>query len=370
VTTLADIFQQHGAEYLSKYCDKMLPGQKKAIQDILTCRTEHLGGHTWFCENCNEYHYSYHSCKNRACPKCQHEQAESWLNQQSNKLLPAEYFLATFTVPEHLKTFFRQHPKICYHILFQSSADSLKKLALDKRFCGGSIGMTGVLHTWSRQLTFHPHIHFIIPGIAISDNDEKITFSKDGFLIRVEPLSIIFKGKFRDALNKAGLLDNVPPETWQQDWVVHIKSVSNGQAALKYLAPYVYRIAISNSNILACNNGRVTFRYKDSNSGRFKTMTLPALEFIRRFLQHVLPKGFQKVRYFGFLHPKNKVQFNILRLLLYCKIQNNESGISHPFVFKCPTCGRDMILIDKTTRQRAPPLALLLPYYIKVSIES
>ena len=155
--------------------------------------------------------------------------------------------------------------------------------------------------TWSRILTLHPHIHFIIPGIAISENGEKIVFPKEGFLMRVEPLSIIFRAKFRDALNKVGLLDNVPPETWQQDWVVHIKSVGNGQAALKYLAPYVYRIAISNSNILACNNGRVTFRYKDSNSGRFKTMTLPALEFMRRFLQpvcrpgtgrHVLPKGF------------------------------------------------------------------------------
>ncbi len=133
--------------------------------------------------------------------------------------------------------------------------------------------------TWSRILTLHPHIHFIIPGIAISEQDKKIAFSKEGFLMRVEPLSIIFKAKFRDAMKKAGLFELVPPEVWQQDWVVHIKSVGNGQSALKYLAPHVYRIAISNSNILSCRNGFVTFRYKDSKSDRIKTMTLPAIEF-------------------------------------------------------------------------------------------
>lgn len=368
MTTLADIFHQHGAEYLQRYSAVMPPHQKKAIRDILSCRTPHLGGHTWFCENCQEFHYNYHSCKNRSCPQCQNEQAEDWLNHQSDNLLPVEYFLATFTIPEHLKPIFRKHPKTGYHVLFQSAAKSLKKLALDKRFIGGKIGMIGVLHTWSRQLTLHPHIHFIIPGIALSEQNQKITFSKNGFLMRIEPLSMIFKAKFRDAVMKAGLKHLVPEHVWRQDWVVHIKSVSNGQAALTYLAPYLYRIAISNSNILACHNNHVAFRFKDSNSGRFKTMTLPALEFLRRFLQHVLPKGFQKIRYFGFLHPKNKTLMNTLRLLLHCNIYSNKTNGAQHFVFKCPCCGKEMILIDKTIRQRAPPLAVLLPEYRKVSI--
>jgi hypothetical protein len=268
--------------------------------------------------------------------------------------------MATFTLPEKLRPVVRSHQKECYNILFKSSADSLKKLALDKRFCGGAIGMTGVLHTWSRQLTFHHHIHFIIPGIAFSDDKQKITFSKDGFFMRVEPLSIIFRAKFRDAMKKAGLFELVPAEVWQQDWVVHIESVGNGENALKYLAPYVYRIAISNSNILSCRNGFVTFQYKDSNTGKIKTMTLPAIEFIRRFLQHVLPKGFQKVRYFGFLHPKNRIQFDTLRLLLNPKLHAGKDNTRREFIFKCPNCGKEMVLFDKTLRKRAPPLAALL----------
>lgn len=330
------------------------------MRDILVCRTKFLGGHTWYCENCQEYHYNYHSCKNRNCPQCQNEQCEEWLEKQTEKLLPVEYFMVTFTLPNKLRPVVRSHQKECYKILFHSSADSLKKLALDKRFIGGKIGMTGVLHTWSRQLTFHPHIHVIIPGIAISYNNQKITFSKDGFLMRVEPLSIIFRAKFRDAMKKAGLFELVPAEVWQQDWVVHIKSVGNGENSLKYLAPYVYRIAISNSNIFSCKNGFVTFRYKESETGKIKTMTLPAIEFIRRFLQHVLPKGFQKIRYFGFLHPKNRVKFNILRLLLNCKPHVIKDNNKREFIFKCPNCGKEMVLFDTTLRKRAPPLAALL----------
>jgi len=339
------------------------------MRDILVCRTKLLGGHTWYCENCREYHYNYHSCKNRNCPQCQNERCEEWLEKQTEKLLPVEYFMATFTLPEKLRPVVRSHQKECYNILFQSSADSLKKLALDKRFIGGKIGMMGVLQTWSRILTFHPHIHLIIPGIAISDNSQKISLSKDGFLMRVEPLSIIFRAKFRDAMKKAGLFEFVPAEVWQQDWVVHIESVGNGENALKYLAPYVYRIAISNSNILSCRNGFVIFRYKDSESGKIKTMTLPAIEFIRRFLQHVFPKGFQKIRYFGFLHPKNRVQFNILRLLLNCKPHVRKDNTRREFIFKCPTCGKKMVLFDKTLRKRAPPLSELLSCHREVSIE-
>ncbi|MCD6204688.1 MAG: transposase [Candidatus Marinimicrobia bacterium] len=368
MTTLADIFQLHGAEYLAQYGNSMSTHQKKAIRDILTCRTPHLGGHTWFCEHCRQFHYSYHSCKNRSCPQCQNDQAENWLNHQSDNLMPVEYFLATFTIPEDLKILFRKYPRLSYHQLFHSSTDSLKKLALDKRFIGGKIGMIGVLHTWTRQLTFHPHIHFIIPGIALSEQNQKIRFSKEGFLVRVELLSMIFKAKFRDAVMKNDLEHLVPNHVWRQDWVVHLKSVGNGQAALTYLAPYLYRIAISNANILKCTDRSVTFRYKDSSSGQTKLLTLPALEFIRRYLHHVLPKGFQKVRYFGFLHPKNKTLLNTLRLLLHCNIYSDKTKGAQPFVFKCPDCGREMILIDKTIRQRAPPLSVLLTEYRKVSI--
>lgn len=364
MTTLTDIFRKHGEQYLTLYGKDMLPSHRQAMRDIILCRTEALGGHIWWCENCVEYHYSYHSCKNRHCPRCQNEQATQWLEKQRENLLPVEYFMATFTLPEELRRLLRSHQKELYHLFFQASAESLQTLTLDPRFLGGSIGMIGILQTWTRALEYHPHIHYIIPGLGIDQDKQKIRFAKEGFLVHVKALSKIFRAKFRDALMKTEWFDQVPQTVWQQDWVVHIQSVGEGEAALKYLAAYLFRVAISDKNILSCNNGQVTFRYKDAPSGSYKIMTLPALEFIRRFLQHVLPKGFQKVRYYGFLSPKKKALFQQIQLLLKARVKQTENVYlvqnrkvdKKEFSFYCPRCKKPMILVKQTHRKRGPPL--------------
>jgi hypothetical protein len=356
VSTLADIFGKHGAQYPAQYGKDMLPGHRQAMGDIILCRTESLGAHIWWCENCGEYHYSYHSCKNRHCPQCQNEQADDWLQKQSEKLLPVEYFMVTFTLPEDLRRLVRSHQKVLYHLFFRSSSGSLQLLAKDPRFVGAEVGMIGVLQTWTRALEYHPHIHYIIPGLAISSDEKRLIFSREGFLIHVKPLSILFRGKFKEGLKKAGLLKALSPKVWRQDWVVHIQPVGKAEAALKYLAAYLFRIAISNKNILSCKNGMVTFRYRDRDSGSYKPMSLPGLEFMRRFLQHVLPKGFQKIRYYGFLSPKKKGLFQQIQLLLKADLKQGEKLDKKEFTFNCPQCNKPMILVKQTHRKRGPPL--------------
>ena len=358
MSSLAEIFRRYGADYLMRYSNSMLPGHRQAMRDILLCRTEQLGGHTFYCEDCQTYHSSYHSCRNRHCPQCQNEKAELWLAQQMDKLLPVEYFMATFTLPEALRHTARSYQKEVYHLFFQASAESLQTLADDPRFLGGELGMVGVLQTWSRTLIFHPHIHYLIPGIGISG--ELLRFAQEGFLMHTTPLSQIFRAKFRDALKRCGLYEEVSETVWQQEWVVHIQSVGKGQAALKYLATYLYRVAISNNNILSCENGEVCFRYKDSHSNASKIMTLPAAEFIRRFLQHVLPKGFQKVRHYGFLATQKRNLLDLIRLLLYARGTPQKTATPQEYVYNCPNCGKPMSLIKRGSRKRAPPLAEIL----------
>ena len=355
--TIDNIFHLYIPEYISKYWDKMPTGHKKTIQDILSCRTRKLGGQTWYCENCQKIHYNYFSCKNRMCPKCQNNQTTTWLSKQMKKLLPVQYFMVTFTVPSELRDIFRSNNKICYELLFKASSESMKQLALDRRFIGGEIGMVGLLQTWTSNLIYHPHIHYIVPGIALSKHNNTIKFAKNKFLFHNKPLAKLYRGKLCAGLKENNL--NVPQEIWAKNWVVDIQAVGNGIGSLKYLSKYIYKTAISNNNILSSENKTVTIRIKDNQTRKNKIISLPAMEFIRRFLQHTLPKGFQKVRSYGLLHPKRKSTLYLLQILL--KTQIKENCIPKNPIFKCPKCGKKMILIDTTKRNRAPPLIELLP---------
>lgn len=355
---LSDIFRAYGPEYLEQYDNRMLPSHRKAIQDIIHCRTEQLGGQVWFCKDCSQYHYSYHSCKNRHCPTCQNDQADEWIGKQKKLLLPTTYFMATFTLPEALRQFAHSNQSIIYTILFRTSAEALQELAQDQRFLGGEIGMIGTLQTWTRDLFYHPHIHYLIPGGALSPNGrkgEKWLRPKNEFLMHVKPLSKLFKGKFKAALKKAGLSEHVSSTAWKQDWVVHIQPVGNGPSAIKYLAPYILRVAISNRNILSMQKGIVTYRFKDANTNQYRTRTLPALQFIQRFLQHVLPRGFVKVRYFGFLATKKRYALQHVKKLIGQLFEQKTGKQKAPRSFKCPNCGKHMILIGEFSKSRAPP---------------
>jgi hypothetical protein len=314
MTELAEVFCRYGPPYRAQYGDRMLPSHRQAMRDIEHCRTPALGGHVYECPDCGETHYLYHSCRNRHCPKCQNDKAQQWLVQQQDLLLPAPHFLVTFTLPSELREMTRSHQKRVYHLLFRTSADAMQRLASDERFVGGQLGMIGVLHTWGRNLSYHPHVHYLVPGGGLAP-DGSWHPSRANFLLPVKALSRIFRAKFRDGLRYSDpdCFADIPSKVWNEEWVVHSKPVGNGLGAVKYLAPYVFRVAISNNRILKLEHDKVTFRYRASDTGKLKVCVLPAGEFIRRFLQHVLPKGFVKVRYYGFFSPGLRKRLAALR---------------------------------------------------------
>jgi hypothetical protein len=252
--------------------------------------------------------------------------------------------MITFTVPEPLRHFIRQYQRIAYSALFKASSEAIKKLARDEKYIGGDLpGFLGVLHTWGRTLEYHPHIHYIVPGGALSTFDGLWHPSRIDFYLPVRALSKIFKAKFRDAMKEAGLLDQIPPEVWQVDWNVNSQAVGSSEASLHYLAPYVFKVAISNSRIIKVENNTVFFRYAKPRSRRLRIMALDVLEFIRRFLQHVLPTGFMKIRYYGFMNPNCSVPFEKITALIQMAyafaLEMPDYIESPPQPLFCPHCG-------------------------------
>jgi hypothetical protein len=320
--TIGQIFRQYGPAYRDKYAGRLSHEQLQVMSLLERCRTGELGGALYRCQTCARYHATPRSCGNRHCPQCQGQKAKQWLEQQLQKLLPCPYFLITFTVPAKLRPFIQAHRRQCYRALFVTAAATLIKLAKDPKYLGSSrLGFTGVLHTWGRSLIFHPHVHFIVPGGALSEDGQKWLPSGDKFFVPVKAASIIYRAKFKQLMQDAGLLEQIPPEVWTKRWVVNSKAVGDGRKALRYLAPYVYRVAISNRRIVKCEpgpdgQGRVSFTYRPSGSQTYRVMTLTAEQFIGRFLQHVLPRGFQKVRHFGFAHPRHRIDREWLKMLV------------------------------------------------------
>ncbi len=365
MNTLADIVHQYGAAYENHYGARMLPSHRRVLRDIAQCRTATLGGHVYQCEDCGETHYQYHSCQNRHCPQCQHHLGEQWLIKQQALLLPVPYFMVTFTLPAALHDVARQHQKIMYNILFRASAAALQKLAWDPRYLGGQLGMVGVLHTWGRNLSYHPHVHYLVPAGGLSPDGQQWLAARRNFLVPVKALSILFRAKFRDALQQTEWFDQVPAAVWQQAWVVHCKGVGKGEGALKYLAPYIFRVAISNRRILKVAHGHVTFRYRASDTGRWCTCTLAAAEFLRRFLQHVLPKGFVKVRYYGLFSPSLRHRLPLIRLVLAGpegaidtthEANSSADPVSPVASVSCPSCGQAMRWVNRLRPSaRCPP---------------
>lgn len=359
---LADIFRIHGPAYLAKYGERMLPSHKRAMQDIVQCRTDALGGTTYYCPECADFHYSCHSCKNRHCPKCQNDAADDWMADQHALLLPVPYYMITVTLPCECRSLARSQQKLVYNLFFKSSAAAIQKLALDAKYIGGEIGLIGILQTWSRPGDYHPHIHYLVPGGGLSPDHKRWLSARNNFLMPAKPLAILFKAKFRDALKEAGLYDQIAKKVWYKDWVIDIKAVGNGQAVLKYLAPYIFRVFISNRNILALKEGKVTFRYKEAESEQIKFRTVLAERFIGLFLQHVLPKGFIKVRYYGFYTTAKKHLLKIVKELLH--VPNGKAKkekLAKPFM--CPNCGKAMIVVKELPAKRGPPLYVMMNRY-------
>lgn len=290
---------------------------RRAIADILACRTKELGGHLWRCERCAHEVFSYHSCKNRSCPKCHTKQTAHWLEARRAELLPASYFHVVVTVPHELRALLRANQRDGYPLLMKAAADSIIALGRDRRFVGGTVGVLAVLHTWTQQLAYHPHVHCLVTGGGVSANALDWYPARGAFLVPHKALAKLVRGKLKAALaNKRPDL-SAPKAAWNKPWVVHITHWGEGaEAVLRYLARYVFRTAISNSRIVALDDQHVTVRYRHRKLGCWQTCRLQGQEFMRRFLQHVLPSGLHKVRYFGLWHPSRRKQAAQARLLL------------------------------------------------------
>lgn len=345
---LNELFRTYGAEYLRRYEAHMPAEHQKVIDAIIQCRTEAYGSVIAQCEDCGEVHSFPRSCGNRHCPGCQHHKSQQWLATQMERQLPGHHFLLTFTVPEPIRPFIRRHQRLAYAALFAASAEAIKALAADSQYIGGDLpGFFGVLHTWGRQLQYHPHIHYIMPGGALASQDHRWHPSSPGFFLPVRALSRIFRAKFRDRLRATDQFDEIPPAVWACDWNVHCQAVGAAEATLKYLAPYVFKVAISNSRIVKVEEDQVFFRYSKPHAHRLRTMALPVMEFIRRFLQHVLPTGFMKVRYYGFLSPSCAVPFEEVKTRIEMAygfaVRTPETAIEPPPPLTCRHCGGILI---------------------------
>jgi len=311
---LNTLFAQHGAAYLQRFAATMPAVHQKALGALRACRTPSAGMLLCACPDCDRSRLVPRSCGNRHCPTCQGAKAFAWLQRQCARALPTHHFMITFTVPAPLRAFLRSHPRIGHEALFAASSAAIKTLAANPRYgLGDTPGFFGVLHTWGRTLEYHPHIHYVVPGGALDRDDARWHASSPGFFLPVRVLSILYRAKFRDAMARDGLIGQIDPAVWSVHWNVHCQPVGNAHNALAYLSRYVFKVAIGNERILDINDTHVRFNYTASNSHRRRTMTLTIAEFIRRFLQHVLPTGFMKVRYYGFLSPSFKRSFDEIR---------------------------------------------------------
>jgi Putative transposase/Transposase zinc-binding domain len=357
---VADIVRLHGAEFRATFGSQLTPVQKKALRDIQNCRTPFFGGHVYQCDHCEQKRYSYHSCRNRSCSKCHRDQTERWMAQQRQRLLPCSYYLITFTLPAALRPVAQSHPKMVYGILMKAAADALQKLAADPRFLGARPGVLAVLHTWTRAMLYHPHVHMLVTAGGLSfDNSHWVEPKNPKFLVPVKALSVIFAAKLCAALKKAGLLDSIPRDVWKKAWVVHCQHAGSGNNVLDYLGRYIFRVALTNNRLEQIQDGLVTFRYRDNRTQQIRRVTLSGIEFLRRFLQHVLPRGCTKVRYYGLFssHCHAKLNQARARIPVSAPASTAPSISPHadtgPTLQLCPYChlGK-LILLDTLQPQQ------------------
>jgi Putative transposase/Transposase zinc-binding domain len=356
---VADVFRQHEQEFLQRWGSVLSPQQLRVFRDICACQTAALGTRIERCDNCSLQIEAFNSCRNRHCPKCQSAAREKWLVSQSRDLLPVPYCHVVFTLPHDLAVLALQNPKTIYGILFRAVSETLLTIAADPRLLGAQIGVLAVLHTWNQQLLAHPHVHCVIPAGGIGPNESRWIPSRKRFFLPLKVLRRMFRGKFLAFLTAAfhkrklrfwGTIQQLrnPTEFHRlvrqlrsRNWVVYARRPFHGpEHVIQYLARYTHRVAISNGRLISLQNGQVTFRWRDSADGnRQKLMTIDAVEFIRRFLLHVLPRGFVKIRHFGFLANRNRREaLALCRTLLPCQQNASPDLQSAASERKCPVC--------------------------------
>jgi len=337
---LSSIINQYYDAFINRYADTALPGHLKALNAIRSCRTPDSGELYVQCPNCNHAEWRPLSCGHRSCPQCQNHEASQWIDRQQGKLLPVPYFMVTFTLPYKLRSLSWHHQKVVFSILFICVSSTLKDFGLNPKNLGAEIGMTMVLHTHNRRRDFHPHMHVVVPGGGVDKRRRQWKKKKGKYLFNEFAMAKVFRARFLTALKDAGLSipENVPPK-----WVVDCKHVGKGITALKYLSKYLYRGVISEKNIISNQNGQVTFKYIESKTGNTRYRTLKGEDFLHLIMQHVLPKGFRRVRDYGFLHGNAKKLLSLVQLILHVVIQGIKQR-PRP-VFKCPCCKSPMVIL-------------------------
>jgi Putative transposase/Transposase zinc-binding domain len=367
---VADVFRRHGDAFLERCGGTLSSVQRRALREIAICRTAAMGGHVEMCDQCGHQQIAYNSCRNRHCPKCQATAAADWMEARKAELLPTEYFHVVFTLPATLGPIALQNPRVIYGLLFKAAAETLRRVAADPKHLGAEIGFLAVLHTWGQNLQHHPHVHCVVPGGGLAPDGSHWVACRPGFFLPVRVLSRVFRGKFlalfRSAFDREkrafhgklapladqGRFQHRLAEAAKTEWVVHAKPPFGGpEQVLKYLARYTHRAAISNRRLIRLEGDEVEFLWKDYADGqKRKTMTLKAVEFIRRFLLHVLPTGFVRVRHYGFL--SNRVcqeKLALCRSLLAAGTvaaapEPNAGGESGSDATACPVCGRGRLV--------------------------
>ena len=349
MTTLRDIFHAFAPEDLER--SPTLPtSHRKVIRAIQHCQSGHDGHSLSQCLHCGGQHRVNHSCGNRHCPPCQQHNTQQWLAHHLEKQLPGPYVLLTFTVPETLRPFLRSPQRLASQAMFQASATARKRLAKDPRFIGTALpGFTGVLHTWGRQLQYHPHLHSIVPGGGLSEDRTTWRPSRVNFFVPVTALSPIYRTLFKEDMRHAGLLEHIDPQVWTIPWNVHSQANHHGHSAFTSLAPSGFRVALSNSRIVGLTDRTVTFTSRTPGSARPRTTHLDVMECLRRFLQHVLPDGFVKVRHFGFLHARCAIPPAPIRLMMGQGHPSDDEPTQRqppkPLAARCPICGTPMRVV-------------------------
>jgi hypothetical protein len=339
----------------------LCPDQRRALWAITHCRTPALGGEPFDCRRCGRQHFAWHSCNHKACPLCGRAATARWIQRELRKLVKAPYFLVTFTLPAQLRgLFFGPHAKQAYDLFFTAVSRALsEKLAADKSLRAHVHGFTAVLHTWNQKLGFHPHIHCLVPGAGLDRRGRPVRVKSPEFLVYLPHLQAAFRQHLYRLLKEHDW--QVDPEAWDKDWGVHIQPAGSGASALKYLGLYVARTAICDARLLKVCDHAVTFRWKNRDRNLRESLTLPGVEFVRRYLRHVLPRGLRSIRYYGFCHPAAKA--NRLRVQLHSGLVADWGALppldaAPPVTHRCPHCGgplRRLLRSSAPCKNRGPP---------------
>ena len=337
---LASIFTQYHDVFEAKFGSRLLPGHRHAIEAIIRCRTTQAGQLLVQCIDCGHTMSRALSCGHRSCPQCQNHETSLWLDRQQAKLLPVDYFMATFTLPFELRFLARDNQSLVYNFLFACASSTLKDFGLNPKNLGADIGMTAVLHTHNRRLDYHPHVHVVVPGGGVNKARKQWKKKKSKYLFNEFALAKVFRARFLEALIKAGLS---VPDSAPRKWVVNCTRAGKGLSALKYLSRYLYRGVIAENNIVSNQDGNITFKYVESRTGKTLYRTLKGEDFLWLVLQHVLPTGFRRVRDYGFLHGRAKKLLSLVQLVLQVLMQ--ASTLRSRPAFKCPICQAPMQIL-------------------------